>query len=166
MQSVSDVSRSLLRQALGFSKWIPPMLEQDFQNHRKPTTEETLVHLHNVIERFKAFYICIDGLDECSPQLFGDTLDMIRQLAEAKILITARKHIQTDIQRVLPQSALVLVTADENDVNAFLRTRIAKSKAEDPKIMNDDLESTLIERVMSLSKGLYALHNSALNDLT
>lgn len=116
--------------------------------------------MRNIIELFGAFYICIDGLDECSPQLFSDTLHIIRQLAEAKILITARKHIQIDIQRVLPQSAVVLITADENDVNAFLKTRIAKSKAEDPQIMNDDLESMLIERVMSLSKGLYVFYNS------
>lgn len=157
---MTDVSRSLLRQALSFSKRIPPVLEQDFQIDRKPTTEETLGHLRNIIELFGAFYICIDGLDECSPQLFSDTLHIILQLAEAKILITARKHIQIDIQRVLPQSAVVLITADENDVNAFLKTRIAKSKAEDPQIMNDDLESMLIERVMSLSKGLYVFYNS------
>jgi len=154
-QSPTNMLGSLLRQIVAGLGRIPEEIREAFQNNKKviggrgPRVPEIVKMLQTVTSLQRTF-ICVDALDECVEGHQPEVLDSLRQILEksssTKIFLTARRHIQGEMERHLgPGAATLSIKPSSNDIAEYIRIRLSKDRCRDA--MDDSLEAEIIKSI-------------------
>jgi len=95
-------------------------------------------------------FICIDAMDECTPEhrvKILESLDQILQKSPGiRIFMTGRQHIQAEIRKRLSgRVASIAVTPKKGDVIGYLRTRLKEDT--NPDAMDSTLEAEILRKI-------------------
>ena len=160
-QSTAKYLASLLQQLIiqrgSLPAHIKTMYETNSKKHIAPTFPELLDLLQREMLEFSRAYIVIDALDECT-ELNGirdQLLEGVLQLPEStSVLITSRYIPGIDIYL---QDALRLdVKAHEDDLQLFVRNRLAKEKTWARRVRLDaSLQIKTANSIVERAGGMY-----------
>ena len=154
-QSPTNMLGSLLKQIVGGLGAIPEEIRHAFLDHKKVIggrglrVPEIVKMLQNVTSLQRTF-ICVDALDECIEGNQPEVLDSLRQILEksenARIFLTARRHIRGEIERYLGTRAAILsIKPSNDDIVGYIRMRLSKDRCRDA--MDSSLEAGIIESI-------------------
>jgi len=154
-QSPTNILGSLLKQIIGGLGTIPEEIRQTFQDHKKviggrgPRVPE-IVKMLQTVTSLRRTFICVDALDECVEGNQPEVLDSLRQILEksanARIFLTARRHIRGEIERYLGTRASVLsIKPSNDDIVGYIRIRLSKDRCRES--MDSSLEAEIIKSI-------------------
>jgi len=73
-------------------------------------------------------YICIDALDESTPQsrqeLLESLRDIVRGSPSTRVLFTGRSHVQEEVKKYFTKVIIVPVSPTEGDIRVYLGSRL------------------------------------------
>jgi len=129
VQATADVIACLLKQVLTRLDDVPPALVTSYDDHAskgKRLDQSTLLQLLTThSKKFSTVYAIFDALDECSESYQSDlvTLFGTLQLSGYRLLGSFRPHLST-FQKVLSNSQILEVRANESDLNKYVAARL------------------------------------------
>ena len=160
-QNLVNILGSILHQFLTCSAQphIPQELIQildDIQTQRKKLDQnDALTMMSLILQQFKTSFICIDALDELTPQTRRELLVFLKNniKTSTKIFLTGRPHIRLDIICYLgdPKSE-VDIAANPDDIRQYLRHRIEQDLTQEA--MNVELEAEILNVIVEKSRGM------------
>ena len=139
---------------------IPDNIRGLYDNHSKRNTRPSLRELSTLLEAevrslSKAF-IVVDALDECTD--INQTrhrlvYELQKLLPTARLLFTSRPHI-TDIDQFRDFVRLEVLASDE-DIEAYIRERIATHSRLKLFVQNDDVfKNHIVGTIMGKAQGM------------
>jgi archaellum biogenesis ATPase FlaH len=159
-QRADDTIRTMLKQLLRQSKELPSEVEKayttwDKKGRKESLTSKKILQLISVVSKTfsKGVFIIIDAFNEC---LEGEEqeklIQHLRQLHEygIRLLVTTRPHLKDDLEKVLPTASFLEVSADESDVETYLRSKLRHYKFR-PKLKDD-----IVQAIKPAAAGMYS----------
>ena len=154
-QSATNALGSLLKQMIGGTREIPEGIrrslreQQEAAGGRRPQLND-IVRMLQLITSSQRTYICIDALDECTAaqrfRLFDSLKEILAKSPSARVFITARPHIRSEIHnRLAGRVASLSVSPSRDDIVSYLRVRLAGD--ETPDAMDEILEAEILDRI-------------------
>ena len=162
-QSPIKMLGSLLQQLVCRFNPIPDAITQEFQNQKKviggrgPRISGILNMFQAVAARVRTF-VCIDALDECTPEHRVVVLDSLGQILRGspntRIFMTGRPHIRSEIEkRIGGRAVFISIESKEADVLRYLRERLKSDTT--PEVMNSALEEDILKSILEASAETY-----------
>jgi hypothetical protein len=157
-----DIVGNLLKQLLERASVLPKEAQALYSSHQERQTQanikELLSLLRNEAARISTFFIVFDGLDE-----FDDThnaraivLMELRQIPNARVMITGRTHVQSTVLSKLDEVSTLLIRASNNDIHKYLDARIEEAGYFGEEMKADrELRTTVIDGIISKADGMY-----------
>ena len=159
VQTLVHILGSILRQFLSIALLPIPqdMLQvlEKVRNHGgKPNKDDILALLKTTLQHLERAFICIDALDELEPKTRSQLLEVIRDLnatnPSMRIFLTGRKHIQSEVRRILNISEQneVEIVANPDDIRKYLKRKIAEDINTDAmdEVLENEIIISLLER--------------------
>ena len=151
-QTVVDIMGAILKRLVG--KEIPEDVRKAFQEGRRPLLADLMRILKIVIASLSQVFICIDGLDECSPETLADLLkslqDIVRGSPRTRIFLTGRPHVREIIQKYFSEgkqgAVVVHVNPNPGDIKNYLEWRLDRDT--DREAMSDDLREDIVRIIL------------------
>ena len=164
-QTATSMLGSLLKQMVSGTGRIPEDIwrvlreQREAVGRRKPELDDIVKMLQLVTSSQRTFMV-IDALDECTAvqrfRLFNSMKDILEKSPGARIFLTGRPHIRTEIEtRLAGRVASVSVGPARDDIVKFLRVRL--SEDETPDAMDESLEADILEKIPDNISEMYAL---------
>jgi len=101
-------------------------------------------------------YICIDGLDELTPESRQELLeslhDISRESTSTRMLFTGRSHVQEEVKQYFTGAIVIPVGPTGDDIKAYLSARLDKDT--EPDAMDDDLRSDIMRLIPEMTSGM------------
>ena len=111
--------------------------------------DDLLTLLQNTLQHLERAFICIDALDELEPKTRNHLLQAINHLVtqnnSLRVFLTARTHIQVEIQKLSNNS--IEITAHPDDIRSYLKREIAEDA--NPDDMDEALQSEIITSLIA-----------------
>ena len=108
-----------------------------------------------ILQQFDTSFICIDALDELTPQTRKELLVFLKNNVKSstKIFLTGRPHIRNDVTSYLgdPKSE-VDITANPDDIRQYLRHRIEQDMMQEA--MSVELKAEILDIIVAKSRGM------------
>ena len=102
--------------------------------------------LKRAIASLPEVYICIDGLDECLPdnrrELLESLQEIVRASPTARVFLSGRPHIRSEIERYLPGAITIAVIPTIRDIERYLEMKLNRDPT--PNAMDDDLRAEIM----------------------
>ncbi|PUU72813.1 hypothetical protein B9Z19DRAFT_1069483 [Tuber borchii] len=132
-QSTTNMLGAIHRQLVCGDR-IPDHILEAFQNANKLFGDRSL-RLPDVVECLKRtikslarVFICIDGLDGCTPQHRRELLESLREIVRespnARVFLTGRPHINDEIVRCFIEVARIPLSSTHEDIKRYLEMRL------------------------------------------
>jgi ankyrin repeat protein len=107
----------------------------------------------SICKTFKTVYICIDALDECND--VATLLMSIKDMpSSVRIFTTGRNHITRDVETHFGEAPNISIEANEDDVRAFVKSKIDENRLREPEIMDEILEGEIQSKIMGFAAGM------------
>ena len=164
-QTATTMLGSLLKQIVSATGRIPEDVWQGLReqreavNGRKPQLGD-IVKMLQLITSSQPVFMVIDALDECTAvqryRLFDSLKEILEKSTRARIFMTGRPHIRTEIEtRLAGRVASVSVDPIRDDIIRFLRARL--SEDETPDAMDSSLEAEILEKIPGNMSEMWAV---------
>ena len=105
--------------------------------------------LKRIIAQLAQVFICIDGLDECTPQHRRELLESLREIVrgspDTRVFLTGRSHINGEIVRCFNKAVRISLTPTYRDIKNFLENILDRDP--DPDAMDDKLRANIMKTV-------------------
>ena len=154
-QTLLPILGTILRQ---FLSGIPAVrIPQEVRDSLKSiagnaSKDDLLALLHTTLQYLERAFICIDALDELEPKtrkhLLKEIKCLVTQNDSLRVFLTARAHIQVEIQK--PSNNSIEITAHPDDIRSYLKRQIAEDA--NPDDMDDALQSEIITSLVERSQ--------------
>jgi len=154
-QSSTSMLGALLKQVVVGLDEIPGEMVKAYENKKKVIGGRGLQlsdisKMLEITSSEKRTFICIDALDECTPEHRVKLLDSLHQILQespgARIFVTGRPHIQDEVGRRLSRRVTTIrITPKRDDVIEYLRTRLNEDTT--PDAMDSSLEADILKRI-------------------
>ena len=154
-QPPAEVLGSVLKQVVGGLNEVPERIVKAFRNREKVIggqrlSLEEIVDFLQGISSSRSTFICIDALDECLPihrvKLLGSLNQILQNSPGARILLTGRPHIRSEIDKHLPRRvANRAIVLTKHDIIIFLRAKLKEDTISDA--MDGSLEEEIINNI-------------------
>ena len=154
-QSPAAILGSVLKQVVGGLDEIPEGIAKAFREREKVIGGQMLalseiVEFLEDISSSQCTFICIDALDECPPRHRVKLLDSLNQILQrspdARIFLTGRPHIRTEVEKHLAGRAAVRsITPTKGDIIIFLQAKLREDTI--PDAMDDNLEGEITNNI-------------------
>ena len=106
--------------------------------------------LKTAISLLPPVYICIDALDESTPnsrqELLGSLRDIVRESPNAWVLFTGRSHVADEVEKYFAEAITVSVSPTENDIKVYLGVRLDRDT--EPTAMDNRLRRDIIRIIL------------------
>ena len=145
-QSATAMLGSILKQ-LVIIGGMPEDVRQTFRERfsdRGLRLRDVVGMLKTTIALFPSVYICIDALDECTPEsrqeLLGSLQDVIRESPSTRMLFTGRCHVEGEVKEYFTEAIIIPVSPTDDDIRVYLDARLdrdTESDAMDAVLRND-----------------------------
>ena len=153
-QSPAAVLGSVLKQVVGGLEEVPERIVKVFRDRGKFIGAPRLglseiVEFLRDISSSRRTFICIDALDECQPRHRMKLLDSLNQILRkspgARIFLTGRPHILSEIDKHLAGAATRSITPTKDDIIIFLREKLKEDAM--PNQMDQSLKVEIIKNI-------------------
>jgi len=153
-QSPGAVLGSVLKQVVSGLDVVPERIVKAFRDRGKVIGGQRLslaeiVEFLQDISSSRCTFICIDALDECQARHREKLLDSLNQILRkspcARIFLTGRLHIRSEIDKHLAGAATRSITPTKDDVIILLRTKLREDMI--PNEMDKSLEEEIINTI-------------------
>ena len=154
-QTATSMLGSLLKQIVSATGRIPEGIWQGLREQREAISRRKpqlgdIVKMLQLITSSQPIFMVIDALDECRAvqryRLFDSLKEILEKSTGARIFMTGRPHIRTEIEtRLAGRVASVSVGPIRDDIIKFLRARL--SDDETPDAMDSSLEAEILEKI-------------------
>jgi len=154
-QTATSMLGSLLKQVINGMERVPEDISRALQEQKKAVSGRKpqlgdIVKMLQLITSSRPTFMVIDALDECTPvqrfHLFDSLKEILEKSPDARIFVTGRPHIRTEIETRLAGRVLsVSVGPPKDDIIRFLRVRL--SEDETPDAMDETLEADILEKI-------------------
>ena len=118
----------------------------------KASKDDLLELLQTTLQHLERAFICIDALDELEAKTRNHLLQTINHLVShndsLRVFLTARKHIQVEVQRLSNNS--VEITAHPDDIRSYLEREIAEDA--NPDDMDEALQTEIVTSLVEQSQ--------------
>ena len=102
--------------------------------------------LKTAISLLPQVYICIDALDECTPnsrqELLGSLRDIVRESPSTRVLFTGRSHVADEVKKYFVEAIILPVSPTEDDIRIYLDARLDGDT--EPDAMDNDLRRDIM----------------------
>jgi ankyrin repeat domain-containing protein 50 len=154
-QRHENLTRSLIVQLSAQSTSTPKILEELYARHQndqqKPSTEELVAALKEIINSSQKTYIIVDALDECAER--EELLLSIKEMAQwstrkLHIIVTSRreKDIDEALKPLVTDEICIQSKLVKADIQLHIRERLQHDqKLKWPTKVQEELEETLTE---------------------
>ena len=106
--------------------------------------------LKKTIASLPRLFICVDALDECTPEhrreLIKSLREIVRESPGARVFLTGRPHIDDEIMRCFSKALRIPLIPTHGDINSYLETRLDGDP--DPNAMDYELRADIM-RIIS-----------------
>ena len=113
---------------------------------RRPRLSEVVQMLKQAISSFPLVFICIDALDECLPnhllELLESLKDILQESPRARIFVTGRPHVETEIVRCFTTSVIAPISPRTHEIKRYLEKRLEMDTMRDA--MSDALRADIL----------------------
>jgi len=151
-QSSTRMLGALLGQIVGGLEEIPRGISQAYEDQKKviggrgPQPSDISKMLQSTSSE-KLTFICVDAVDECTPEHRIKILDSLNQILQkspgTRIFMTGRPHVQPEIEKRLSgRVATIAITPRKVDVIGYLRMRLKEDT--NPDAMDSSLEADIL----------------------
>ena len=124
-----NIIRVLLKQILFKSPLLPRELEKFYDECKRqgksPDKSSLKQYLFSTWSAFERAIVLFDALDECSPKMFKETIEIIGELrvARAKVFCTSRTNA-SEIREKLGNPPVTEIRANHEEVVNYISTRL------------------------------------------
>jgi len=103
-----------------------------------------------IFQAHKTIYICLDALDECKDA--GSLMEFFQVMPPTvRLFATGRKNVETTIHRYFQDALVIPIKANENDVRAYIKTKLDENRTVEPEALDSQLEEEIIEKISALA---------------
>ena len=166
MQSTSAVLGSVLRQVLGALREIPDEVRKAFERAKQQTdgcglrVPEILDMLTKSLLSLKQGFICIDAIDEFPTmqraQLWKSLQRVVRECPNARLFLTGRPQIKTEVEDYLPGEAqMVTIEPTLEDIRRYIEERLNEDL--DKSTIDEELREDIRRVIPKRVSGMYVL---------
>lgn len=94
-----------------------------------PSLADLIPHLTSYSQNFPV-YAVFDAIDECSDGQQADMISLFSELQKSgfKLIVSGRPHVQNAITDQLHDSETLEISADQYDVQNYIRARLKKEE--------------------------------------
>jgi len=146
---------SLLKQLVFGLEEIPEEISRAYKDRKNaiggqgPQISTILKMLRDTCSKKRAF-ICIDGVDECAAEHWGELLDLVNELLRqspgTRIFVTGRPHILPEIKSRLARGVTsVSISPRRGDTIRYLYSRLAADTTLDA--MDSTLKADILKKI-------------------
>ena len=149
-QSTTNMLGAILKQLA--SRVIPEDAQEAFRKARKEFGDRGLQIsylveiMKKVIKSLPQVFICIDALDESTPQHRQELLQSLREIVQGsrntRIFLTGRPHIEDEIIRAFSKVVIMPLNPTQGDIESYLEMRLNRDP--DPYAMDDELRADIM----------------------
>ena len=149
-QSTANMLGAMLKQ-LASRGGIPKHTREAFREAKKefggrslqlPGMLETL---KKTIKSLPRLFICLDALDECTPNQRREIIESLREIVRvspsARVFLTGRPHIEKEIIKCFSQVVQIPLGPSSDDIQSYLGMRLDRDS--DPDAMDDELRADI-----------------------
>jgi len=156
-QSATAMLGSILKQLVSIGE-VPEDVRQIFRKRfsdRGLRLLDAVEMLKTTIALLPSVYICIDALDECTPEsrqeLLGSLREIVRESPSTRVLFTGRSHIQGEVKKYFAVVIIIPVSPTDDDIRSYLGVRLNRDT--EPDAMDDDLRSDIMRMIPEMVSG-------------
>jgi len=154
-QHPTSILGALLKQVVGGLEGIPEGILKAYEDQKRviggrgPQLSD-IAKMLGATSSERLTFICIDAMDECTPEHRVKVLDSLDQILQKspgiRISMTGRQHVQAEIRKRLSGRAVSMpITPKKGDVIGYLRTRL--KEATNPDAMGSSLEADILRKI-------------------
>jgi hypothetical protein len=169
-QTLENMIGALLRQAVFKLYYRSKGLPRDIihkllkiKREKKPLeSTEATEFLSQILRLFTKSYICIDALDECRDDERRSLVQSLKALSDAlkfyqysaRIIVTARHHVNENVNRDLIEdpSSIITLEANQEDIAKYVRQEMENDV--NGVSMTDEFKEAVVAKILSSSNGM------------
>ena len=150
-QSTTIMLGAILKQ-LASRGSIPKDIQDAFQKARDDFSGRGLQLfdlvkiIKTVIKSLSRVFICIDALDESTPQHRRELLESLQEIVQVskntRIFIAGRPHIKDETMRAFSKVVTIRLSPTQGDIKSYLEMRLSRDT--DPYAMDDKLRADIM----------------------
>ena len=154
-QTTTNMLGAMLKQ-LASRGGIPEHTRKVFRKAKKEfggrglQLSDMVATLKKTITSLLRLFICIDGLDECTPkhrrELVESLQEIVRVSPGARVFLTGRPHIDDEIVRCFGKALWIPLSPTHCDIDSYLEMRLNSDT--DPNAMNNELRADIKKIVL------------------
>ncbi|RPA90439.1 hypothetical protein L873DRAFT_1717738, partial [Choiromyces venosus 120613-1] len=139
-QTIRNLLGALLKQVACIGD-IPEDIRQVFEAAKGylggtgPRLSQLREMLKTAIASQEQLFICIDALDEASPEHRVDLLDALREISREspsiRIFLTGRPFVRSDVEKYFPGVQVISVSPTTDDIKIYLTRKLDKDTVRD-----------------------------------
>ena len=134
---------AILKQLVSIGE-MPENIQQAFRKRfsdRGLRLTDVMGMLKTTIALLPAVYICIDALDESTPEsrqeLLGSLQNIVWESPGTRVLFTGRSHVAEDVRKYFTGAIILPVSPTKDDIRIYLDARLDRDT--EPHAMDNDL---------------------------
>ena len=162
-QSTINILGAILKQLICRGE-IPEHIREAFRKAKKEFGGRGL-RLPDLVEITKKaiislprVFVCIDALDESTPQCRREMLESLREIvlvsANTRIFLTGRPHIEDEIMKGFGEVVRIPLSPTQEDIKSYLEMRLRYDT--DPYAMDDELRADIMRVIPEKISEVYA----------
>ena len=150
-QSTANMLGAILKQ-LARRGEIPKDIQEAFRKARERIgglglqLSDQVEIMKKIIASLSQVFICIDALDESTPQhrqkLLQSLQEIVRGSRNARIFLTGRPHIEDEIMRSFRKVVRIRLSPTLDDIESYLEMRLSRDT--DSYAMDDELRADIM----------------------
>ena len=151
-QSATAMLGAILRQLVSVRE-IPEDIRKRFRKRlpdRGLRLSDMVGMLKTAISLLPPVYICIDALDESTPdsrqELLGSLRDIVQGSPSTRVLFTGRPHVADEVKKYFAEAIIVPVSPTENDIRVYLGVRLDRDT--EPTAMDNRLRRDIVRIIL------------------
>ena len=154
-QSATAMLGAILKQLVSIGE-MPEDIRQTFRKRfsdRGLRLPDVVGMLKTTIALLPPVYICIDALDESTPEnlqeLLGSLRDVVRESPRTQILFTGRSHVQREVKKYFTGAVIIPVSPTDDDIRTYLSVRLDRDT--EPYAMDDGLTTNIMRIIPEMT---------------
>ena len=157
-QTPENLLAALCQQLVGDSETLPESMETLYRDHdnkgTRPTVQEILKVLQEILKKPKSTYVIVDALDECTAEVRSFLIRELNALrTKIRLLVTTRPIDK--IVEEFQDGFIIDISASEGDLRRYITSRIASSGKLSNLLQGHVILATDInDRIISKANGM------------
>jgi hypothetical protein len=151
---------ALIKQLVRWAQTVPTtvldLFRQRDKEQRSMNAEDAKKIFDLLLNQFDTVYICIDALDECTPESRSQLLRFLKTIDSPSIhlFMTGRHSVEAEVKGTLSSLSpkTTSITAAEEDIRTYLSQKLESDRCHET--MTGDFKDEIVKKLAEVSQGL------------